>query len=159
MIIFQFPVKSMPIPGASLRTLDLAFLSGYLGFDVTDKQEKTLAQGLGYRRWVDALDLRNTLCGGISYVDETNIKPFSVNDRYDKRDEILGALDEIVAKTDHEPDARISALQEMIAKKWIEGVAMGASMIVDFTTEELMTEAVKYAKRRHPEKVAGKQHA
>jgi len=159
MRIFQLPVKSMPIPGASLRTLDLAFLSGYLGFDVTDKQEKTLAQGLGYRRWVDALDLRNALCGGISYVDETNIKPFSVNDRYDKRDEILDALDEIVAKTDHEPDARISALQEMIAKKWIEGVAMGASMIVDFTTEELMTEAVKYAKRHHPEKVAGKQHA
>lgn len=159
MIIFHTPVKSMPIPGASLRTLDLAFLSGYLGFDVTDKQEKTLAQGLGYRRWVDALDLRNALGGGISYVDETNIKPFSVNDRYDKRDEILDALDEIVAKTDHDPEARISALQEMIAKKWIEGVAMGASMIVDFTTEELLNEGIKYAKRHHPEKVAGKQHA
>ena len=79
MIIFYTPVKSMPIPGASLRTLDLAFLSGYLGFDVTDKQEKTLAKGLGYRRWVDALDLRNALCGGMSYVDATNYKPLTLN--------------------------------------------------------------------------------
>nr|DAV45207.1 MAG TPA: hypothetical protein [Caudoviricetes sp.] len=150
MIIFYTPVKSMPIPGASLRLLDLSFLSGYLGFDVTDKQEKALAKGLGYRRWVDALDLMNALGEGISYVDETNIKPFSVDERYKKQELILSALYEIVdkAKQDH----TVSVVQEMLAERWIEGAVMGASLIVDFTPEELANEAVKHARRRRPEK-------
>nr|DAM95691.1 MAG TPA: hypothetical protein [Caudoviricetes sp.] len=150
MIIFHTPVKSMPIPGVSLRMLDLSFLSGYLGFDVTDKQEKALAKGLGYRRWVDALDLANALGEGISYIDETNIKPFSVDERYKKQELILSALYEIVDKT--KQDHTVSVVQEMLAERWIEGAVMGASLIVDFTPEELANEAVKHARRRRPEK-------
>lgn len=151
MIIFYTPVKSMPIPGASLRMLDLSFLSGYLGFDVTDKQEKALAKGLGYRRWVDALDLANALGGGISYIDETNIKPFSVDERYKKHELILSALYEIVDKAKQEGNG-VSMVQEMLSERWIEGAVMGASLIVDFTPEELANEAVKHARRRYPEK-------
>ena len=152
MIIFHTPVKSMPIPGASLRMLDLSFLSGYLGFDVTDKQEKYLAKGLGYRRWVDALDLMNALGEGISYVDETNIKPLSVDERYKKHELILSALYVIVDKAKQDQKDVVSVVQEKLAERWIEGAVMGASLIVDFTPEELANEAVKHSRRRRPEK-------
>ena len=150
MIIFHVPVKSMPVPGASLRMLDLSFLSGYLGFDVTDKQEKYLAKGLGYRRWVDALDLMNALGEGISYIDETNIKPFSVDERYKKQELILSALYEIVDKAKQDQENIVSVVQEILAERWIEGAVMGAGLIVDFTPEELANEAIKHARRRHP---------
>ena len=160
MRIFKLPIKSMPIPGVSLKTLDLAFLSGYLGFDVTDRQQKTLARGMAYRSWVDAVDLMNALGGGVSRVDEKAIAPMSTEDRYNKHVMILSAFDRMTDEIEKvEPENKLSVLQEMLAEKWIEGAIMGAVLADYDTVDNAAREAIKYVQRKHPEKVSGKQHA
>lgn len=149
MRIFQSPVKSMPIPGPSLKTLDLAFLSGYLGWDVTDKQQKLLIQGMAHRRWVDAIELTDALGGGYSRIDESTIPPASFEERYEFHCKTLSALDEIVDKAE-QAGQKLSALQDMIAEKWLEGAVMGASLIGIYTAEDVANQAVKYARRHHP---------
>nr|DAO06593.1 MAG TPA: hypothetical protein [Caudoviricetes sp.]DAS32318.1 MAG TPA: hypothetical protein [Caudoviricetes sp.] len=152
MRIFQLDIKSMPIPGGVLRTLGISFLSGYLGFDVTEKQAETLAQGMSYRSWVDDIDLRNALCGGISKIDESTIKPISIDDRRKKRDEILSELNRVIEfKKRMDPNSELSPWQREVALRWIEGVAMGSSL-ADWTPEEHASSAFKYAKQRETPK-------
>lgn len=147
-MIFQTEIKSMPIPGASLKTIGVAFLSGYLGVDVTERQAKTLAQGLSHRRWVDAIDLMNALGGGVSKVDESTIKPVSIEERNWKRGMIVISLDETSKEimSDNKGDARYSA-----ALCWIEGAAMGISL-ADWTIKEHVASAIKYVQRKYPKK-------
>lgn len=141
MRIFETPIKSMPIPGASLKTLGLVFLSGYLGFDVTEKQAEILAQGLSYRSWVDAVDLMNALGGGVSRIDEKTITPMSIKERCEKRVMILSAFDRMAE------EAELSVMQETLADQWIEGVVMGAVLADYDTVDNAAREAIKYMQR------------